>query len=996
MSELIANTGIQYIEIHLNLEEGKNLMGNKHFGETQSNNDSGGEEIDFSVPYYWEEQDLYLDIERLNAEAVDKHGNVIPNEIKKEFVHEIQKEEIYSVRGKEAIDIYAGHWVPIPYFRLRNDSSNPFHQGPQDWCRMWIGEAEEATKKENNCTHTLVLAFDTATTIEQNRYNKPTDKDATAVGNERFKCVTTERYFRSFYTREDIVEWLFNIYEISPSRKTGHFRNIATYLTLIDTLEKMNAFPEIALLKGENIIETGLVLDIGNSRTCGLVVETSNPKSSTSFDFTSARKLSVRDLSNPNKTYCEPFEMQVAFAQEKFGNEAANLIDDSFNWPSLVRVGPEAIRLTSIFESENSQASLSSPKRYLWDHEESTMPWIKVDKDSLMGYTTALSVKESALFGIAEHITSKGKVIRKTSQVLQASESNFSRSSLMTFSLFELICQALSQINNVEFRKDAGNSSFKRRLKQIVITCPTAMTYKEQSYLKKSLEDAVFLAQKYYDTELLAENVEIYPSSVGFSFDEEEERVWKYDEATCSQIAFLYGELVDKFKGNHELFFKYKGKKRKGSLEENKESVTIASIDIGGGTTDLMICNYQPDSESEIPYIKPKPLFWEGFNIAGDDIIKRIIEYVILPEIEKNIRELGGINIEEGMNYLFGPNLGNQSATHRIFRKQFANQVANCCAYAALNHVTNSEHVNAKKTIGDIFKDFSKPKNNLIPYIEKTIKTQCGLEEFNFYDILIDFDTLKINYAISDILKPVVEQMTKLVSVFDCDILLLTGKPSNLPVIRDLFSKTMVVSPDKIISLGDYKIGTWFPFANSVGDVKDPKTTVIVGALISLLSSINRLSDFRIDLTELNNIDSTANIIGVMDNNYASIPNDKVIFDENSMEGEFKFYGAPITIGMRQLASEDWISSPLYVFDFSNDELREKISKEEFEYPFTITINRDGENKEELLIEDIVVTDKNGEEVESKGYFKLHFKTLSNDYGYWKDTGSFLLNIIKK
>ncbi len=325
-------------------------------------------------------------------------------------------------------------------------------------------------------------------------------------------------------------------------------------------LDKIEAFPEISLLKGENIIETGLVLDVGNSRTCGLVVETNNPISSSSFDFTSARKLSIRDLSKPNKTYCEPFEMQVAFAQEKFGNEAANLIDNSFNWPSLVRVGPEAIRLTSIFESENSQASLSSPKRYLWDHEASNMPWIKVDKDSLLGYTPTLAVKESALFGIAEHITSKGKVIRNPDQVLQANESNYSRSSLMTFSLFEIICQAISQINNVEFRRDAGNSSFKRKLKQIVITCPTAMTYKEQGYLKKSLEDAVFLAQKYFDTDILAENIEIYPSSASFSFDETEERKWKYDEATCSQIAFLYGELVHKFKGNHDLFFKYKGK----------------------------------------------------------------------------------------------------------------------------------------------------------------------------------------------------------------------------------------------------------------------------------------------------------------------------------------------------------------------------------------------------------------------------------------------------
>jgi hypothetical protein len=41
----------------------------------------------------------------------------------------------------------------------------------------------------------------------------------------------------------------------------------------------------------------------------------------------------------------------------------------------------------------------------------------------------------------------------------------------------------------------------------------------------------------------------------------------------------------------------------------------VASIDIGGGTTDLMICTYSAEAGQEI---EPHQNFREGFRIAGD------------------------------------------------------------------------------------------------------------------------------------------------------------------------------------------------------------------------------------------------------------------------------------------------------------------------------------------------------------------------------------------
>ena len=984
MIELIQNTGIQFIEIPLNIDEDDNLSSEKSFAEEIIYDDQGKEESgSILFPYKW--NDIYIDFDSINAEAIDKSGSVIPEEIREDFVKTIDRKDIYKVRGREAFDIYAGHWIPIPYFRTRNDKSKPFHEGPQDWCRMWFGEVDIETQKKENCTHKIILAFDTNTlSTEQDTYLKPNESDTSDSGNTRFKCVTKERYFTSFYSRDDVDTWLTNIYDLKVSKSKNYFRHYANYFVLLDILEKADGFPEVALLTGDRSIETGLVLDIGNSRTCGLIVETTSTKANAAFDFTSSKKLQIRDLSIPYKICDEPFEMQVAFAEEKFGNEASDFFNDIFKWPSLLRVGKEAVRLTSIFESEDAQATMSSPKRYLWDYTESNLPWIKVDKDGYIGYSKSKNLKKAALFGIAEYLNTDGTLNKSG---FPATESHYSRASLMTFALVEILYQAISQLNNHNFRKDMGNSSFRRILKNIVITCPTAMTQKEQVYLKESLEVAVSLVKKQYPN-ILHDELKIHPFENEASFDEDE-KYWKYDEATCSQITYLYSELVDKFKGKHELFFKYKGKKRENTLYPDKESVTIASVDIGGGTTDLMICNYQTDVDSEIPIIKPIPVFWEGFNVAGDDIVKRIIEFVILPGIEKYIKENGGVHVDETLNYLFGFNLGNQAATHRIYRKQFANQVATYCAYEAINHVM-SNAVNRKKKISDIFKTYPKPKNNLIPYIEGIIKEKCKLVTFNFFDVLIDFDTDLINHAIADIIKPVIDQLTTLIGIFDCDILLLSGKSSNLGVIRELFEKSLVLSPDKIINFGNYKFGDWYPFAD-FGEVKDPKTTVSVGALIAFLSSINRLDNFRVDLSTLSSIQSTADYLGVMNEDASQIKDAKLIIEKNKLEGEFKFFGAPISIGMRQLPSEDWIATPLYVFGFKNDSCKEQLAKEEFEYPFTITISRDEDNKEELLIDDILIIDKNGQEVDCDMYFTLFFKTLPNGLEYWKDNGSFLL-----
>src|SRR5690606_34812413 len=104
--------------------------------------------------------------------------------------------------------------------------------------------------------------------------------------------------------------------------------------------------------------------------------------------------------------------------------------------------------------------------------------------------------------------------------------------------------------------------------------------------------------------------------------DLEDRKDWMYDEATSCQLVFIYSLLSKKLQGNNYVIDNY--------LFKNKDKLTIGSIDIGAGTTDMIINNYSLNSEYKTINIKPDPLYWDSFKLAGDDLLKEIIQQVII------------------------------------------------------------------------------------------------------------------------------------------------------------------------------------------------------------------------------------------------------------------------------------------------------------------------------------------------------------------------------
>ena len=92
--------------------------------------------------------------------------------------------------------------------------------------------------------------------------------------------------------------------------------------------------------------DVDLVLDVGNSRTCGILIESAAGQ--TSVDLTNSYGLEVRDMSRPELHSTGLIDSRVEFAVAEFGREHIARRSgrrDAFQWPGIVRTGPEAARM---------------------------------------------------------------------------------------------------------------------------------------------------------------------------------------------------------------------------------------------------------------------------------------------------------------------------------------------------------------------------------------------------------------------------------------------------------------------------------------------------------------------------------------------------------------------------------------------------------------------------------------------------------------------------
>lgn len=943
--------------------------------------------------------------------------------------------DINSVERVSAFQKVLDKWIPIPLFDIQPDGYTGL--APTGWCRVKISLLSQ---KKQTSRYRITYAIDTTTAANsmsqlQPWFYKNSQNEHTEPYRDYAICNVANSLMHFFFTSSTDLEGKeisipsaeanyfaqllgINLNSESLGVFEGRYKHITYYAYLITYLRLLTDF-KVRLynpdMYGVTPIDVDLVLDIGNSKTCGILFEKG--------DFTKREMLSLRDMTFPWEVYNNSFDMRVVFRQADFGSDIGIENGDGlFKWRSLLRIGNEAINLMhkSVEELDLSKKSnnYSSPKRYLWDTEKYEGSWefLHIDTDPL----STSSVRTMYMDGMTSYLNEDGTV-SDTPNYMISNGCHYSRSSLMMLVFLEIFRQAECQINTEKFRTANGEIDRPRRLRNVIITAPTAMPNSEQVRLRQLAYDAYKLMCK---DGVNRGNINIYPAPEHIlckpSYQLNAVQDWNYDEATACQLVYIYAEIQERYGGDVRKFFELKGKPRADMEEKGYDGnvLTIGSIDIGAGTTDLMICSYGING---LGRVTPVPLFWDSFYLAGDDIMRSIVQNLIIEGEDRGDMRLGTISsvlkaklsnftdedfrrrlddttvssrridlnnilcassqetrkeaIEsycaDLMFDYFGGDSGNNTERDRRCRVDFNSQISVPLA-SFFMQLFSENRPQRDITFEEVFGKYPPT-----PYLLEHFRNHFG---FSFEEIVWEYRPEKLAAEIRKIMTSLMEQLSVLFHAFNVDVVMLAGRPTGFSALTDLFLKFFPVSPDRLIRLPEYEVGNWYPFSHGTGKITDQKTIVAVGAYIGYLASHGGIRGFYLDLSHLaKDMRATANYIGQYDSERHRVD---TLLTPSVSSVSMSINTIPYIFGCKQLNTTAYESRPLYVLKWVGEGMAPD--------NLTTLITRSyHENKERLIIEDAF--DSQGRNYKTS--LKLCEQSLidsQKDFGYcWLDNGIF-------
>ena len=809
--------------------------------------------------------------------------------------------------------------------------------------------AAPVKRKPSKAYYRVVVAFDTKTqpTLspdDVNGYLAPTARDVES--GVRFKLAYTADRCQQFLKNRPgalpwVREWAESVFRdlyqervaprmldeevteavIRDHAHEAHYLNVLAFLGFMVKPQAVHfianhtaedsAFSSADVLSAK-MVNVSLILDIGNARSCGIMVEDHPNATRGDDDFKDTYGLVLRDLNAPERVYSQSFVSRIEFARPNFdydNRSARSGRSDAFSWPSMVRVGTEASNLASHRQGNEGTSGLTSPKRYLWNVAPLTNDrWVfnnysyQINSPKLQAALKG-QTERAYLNSVGSYFNTEGKAyfaLGPDDTVYDNLESCYSNRSTMTFMLIEIFLQAMVQMNSLSQRSQCTSKNTPRRLKAIILTTPPAMPAEERELYRACVYEALGILWKSLGLDLSPANVFAFGAGAA---DNNllalpiPEVYLDWNEAEAGQVVYLYNESQKTYHGDCKSFIA--GLRRSGIGTRIGErlvdgegmalhSARIASLDIGGGTTDLVIKDYtfRRDVASYEDDMRPNEVYKDGFKIAGDDLVHDIIRECIMTRLSFSLARVG-VNFKPILQQLVGDGTSGNVRTEML-RAQFTQQILVQLAYKILFHL---EHLDpyaptciVKGTVRDFILDHEVnpqltstikrpgpcdlPSADAIGYVDKLIKPY--VPNFSIMDYKLSFDIAKINRALVEGSRfnicRILTKMAEVLTVYQCDLVLLTGRCSKLPGIHSFFLQRLNLPSSRIIPMNRYRCESWYPFQHDGEFIGDPKTTAAVGALLCYLRlSHDKFPNFRF-YSYPAEVSNSAHYVGIIDN----------------------------------------------------------------------------------------------------------------------------------
>ncbi len=874
----------------------------------------------------------------------DKDGNCI-KDVNGELVGQDRR---FQIDGRTVLEAFDMKWLPLPY-TLRTAGESGTEVDSNNWVRLWYC-LRPSYEYSEHANPRFVLCVDTEPA--QEAVNADFSPFLTPNLGKPF---TLSPLSPSFWRSTPMKGWIKRLgRHIAPAQeKLDRYPAFSHFLALLKLLASHGMLPPITISRALGTpLDVHLFLDVGNSRTCGIIAECI-PGARPGPD--SFEKLAIRNYYSPDRTFSEPFPTTVGFIPSPFDPTFDPDMDWSPNFRILspLRIGDTVhVKLGGSVIKTPGPCVLSSPKRYLWSTDPTESPWY---------FAMTNTGAESVIKGDLLNEMDENGYPKHWGRNLVPLEPRYPRSAMMTFFMVEILGHVLSQINSHEYRRSKENPGNKRLLKSIVVTTPNGMVQVEKDIYKKRVEAAIELCRKF---SLLPEGSK--PAV----------HLGEYDEATCVQLVYLYASIKDKFLDDADSFFEHFGRRRNASRTgRNHPSMRVASIDIGGGTSDLMIAEHMDTIPGPMTFLQSRPLFQEGISVAGDEVVRNIISDLILDQMASQSNNIFFRDVDMGVfRDIFGPAPFDRSPAFRDSRKKLIEEMLIPMAHKFLEH--------AETWIGEDVVTLSfhemfgtDPENHKKFFGESVARVLGdGYGHLPQFQIEWEIDRRKVDRVIMTTLAPVLRIFSQVIAQYNCDMVVLGGRISALPVVREMMVTLCPVPPSRVVSLTGFPAGAWYPFDVRQGKIKDAKTTVAVGAALWFFAEkLNAITNFGM-ASHRERIQANKLFIGAIAG--PKMNRSGVLFPLSAGGMHSLSLAARTFLGTRRIDSESAHANALYEVS-----LAEGIDPELL--PLRVFFSQGPKDPSALTV--AKVTDRKGAQVPLKNV-RLKLRTLEEDL-YWLDSG---------
>jgi len=681
---------------------------------------------------------------------------------------------------------------------------------------------------------------------------------------------------------------------------------------------------------------------------------------------------------------------------------------------SMVRMGREADDVVQVMRAEGDvRTGVSSPKRYLWADDDSWLEganWHMADPaDRCRSGVYASTLKGSFLRFVHEDDRDFLIGEREPKEHEFASETplkpRHAPRSLMTAALYEMLCQAYTYVNSMAYRNASGDAGRTREIRTLTLTYPSGMIQDEQRRFTAQAQKAVNIFAT-----TLGKNQRVKPE-LNLSIDEasavhltyiwsemrmlgQDPRLWfstlhqdrgrakpqPAEEAPEPVAAAPAGRRRMPRPGLRRPGAAAGGRGRSSEPEEFGDAFTeirIACIDIGGGTTDLMIARYNFESKID-DSIRGQVLHQDGISLGGDQLVKRLLETIIVPAFA----DVLGLE-DEDVQLLFGPEV----PRNREIRTQRINWINRLFVPLAQAYLNNAVDNITDEPISHINPDIVDPA--VVESLQRACDRLRGPGYYNAQQELdLAYDKAEFEGVVYDVFDELLYDYCQRIVEHDADVVLLAGLPSKLSFIQQLVQMYVPLSPSRIVPMFNHYAGNWYPYQDEKGHnpgvIIDPKSPVVVGAAIEFMATHGMLPQFKFEMKRRTFENSY--YWGVMTDATSGIRNERIIFqpaEDQAREEitEFSTSAQRVLIGRKLCADEDAQAAPVYIIKM---EPGDRIGRTEV----NIKIKRKhatNEEEEKLEVESVTGLVA-GEDASLGDNVQFTWRTLA-DERYYLDTG---------